>query len=185
MFAGTFVPGTEQRMQLLKDVDGGVGKYTLSLRSNHNRIVIDTETCFIVHAGIVMGNKNTLHHRRNGNIDYWMYDTKGNSSMGYMRFNPSAKKKMCRANERMDINVMFGVLSITIGNNEELDYEAGVLIQINKGKRICWSRYKTHECITYYFYFNPGAYYKLRNRYEAVVLAYFCKRVDAELSQCE
>lgn len=45
-----------------------------------------------------------------------------------------AKKKMCVNNVRIDINIMFGVLSIKIGDQDESDFEAGVVIRINKGK---------------------------------------------------
>lgn len=44
------------------------------------------------------------------------------------------KKKMCVNNVRIDINIMFGVLSIKIGDQDESDFEAGVVIRINKGK---------------------------------------------------
>lgn len=68
------------------------------------------------------------------NIDYYVYDTHGLDTRGFMCLNGHAQKKRCKTTEQMEITVLCGTLTATIGDWEERDFEAGNLLNIQMGE---------------------------------------------------
>lgn len=117
-----------------------------------------------------------MGHSADG-IDYYEYPRNEGVSRGYMRFAAHARKRRCRNHYQCEIHVKFGVLSVEIEGFPEKEYTAGSVILIPLGKRrVLWFSFDVGLTFICVFHFCAGLKYTLRNRNEALALAYFCKR---------